>query len=273
MGGGAQAAPPADGGRAAADPPYGDHRYRTAVVGTTADRCHSFYMKFPARCVFVGSSSSGKSTLALRLVQQLDYVSGEECPEIARFILCYQYYQPMYEQLIEAVRRRNPDAEILSFEGYPEERFGRADFWQLSGGGGGDRMTFLFLDDVENGVGRSFLDLFQGRSHHARVNVFFLHQDHTTSPPLVKRALRNTDYFFITRSSFNGILLRNLNTRIFPYNPRFLQGIYDWILQNVDHAGYPYMLICLPPSTEPAYTVRTGILKDQQPIMFIPVTN
>jgi len=84
----------------------------------------------------------------------------------------------------------------------------------------------------------------------------------------VRNALRNATYFVLTKSSQSGLLLTDLNRKIFPGYRKFLSSCYNHI---TSEWAYPYLVIDLSSNTNRNRSVKTGLFLNEQPIIFEPV--
>ena len=222
--------------------------------------CPDFYFKLPNSIAFLGSSKSGKTTMVARFLRYLDKITCE-CPPIAKLVIAYAHYQPIYEEMIESVRRLYPTVRVQMFDHYPEEQFQSQEFWKVPCG----YQTLIILDDLNEEVGKSFEKMLRGTLHHNNASLFYISQCHSSESEVVRKGLRNINYYIILKSSHSGILLSDLNRKIFLYKPKFLISVYDSLLSK---CCYPYLIIDL--TTSPDQSVKTGVFPNEESYIFKP---
>lgn len=233
----------------------------------TLEKTDSFYLKLPNSIAVIGSSRSGKSTLISRFLDQLSDVCVN-CPHIARFTICYSSYQPVYDEMIASIERDNENVEVLLFNYYPEEKFQTKEFWEVPEGS----MSLIVMDDMGGEVKSSFEKMLRVTLHHENATLLYLSQDHSGENEWVKRGLRSVGYYFLTKSSHSGILLSDLNRKLFLYSPRLLARAYEEVMK-VKSDIWPYLLLDLTVDCDDESRIRTGIFKGETGRIYRPVNN
>ncbi len=189
------------------------------------------------------------------------------CPRIAKFVLVYRHFQKIYQMMIDTVKELFPDCEIEVFNGYPEGTLDKEDFWPQTNE---NSQNFLIIDDCSDLIGKSFEVICRGLSHHLRITVVYISQDYVSEPKAVKNGLKNAGYFLLTKSSQSGLLLSDLNRKMFMYNPRFLSCCFDKIV-SLSESSYPYMLIDKTTDCDKDHAVRTGLFEGEHSYILSPL--
>ena len=226
----------------------------------------NFYLQLPNSVAIIGSSKSGKTTLLSRILDRLPQVTCE-CPPVSKLVICYGHFQPVYNKIIASVKRHYPNVSVSTYNCYPEEQFQSEDFWKVPLGS----QMILILDDLSEEIKPSFEKMLRGTLHHSNTTLFYLSQDHSSEPRVVKNALRSVGYYILTKSAHSGILLSDLNRKTHLYHPRFLFSAYKQVMDWKRKDGmYPYLLIDLTVDGDPKNSVRTGLFEEEDAFIFQP---
>ena len=232
-----------------------------------AEYIDNFYLQLPNSVAIIGSSKSGKTTLLSRILDNLPFVTCE-CPPVSKMVICYGHYQPVYNKMIASVKKFYPNVEVEMHNGYPEEQFLSRDFWKIPNGS----QMIIIMDDISDEIKPSFEKMLRGTLHHNSASLFYLSQDHSSEPKVVKNALRNVAYYFLTKSAHSGILLSDLNRKTHLYCPKFLFSAYSKVMERKKKDDiYPYLLIDLTVDGDTKNSVRTGIFDGEAAFIFRPV--
>ena len=223
----------------------------------------SFYLTFPAICAVIAGSGTGKTFLVDKILKQMDTVAPTSLP-IGKFVLCYRYWQPIYDSMIATVKQRYPSCEILVFNEYPNSKLKDEEFWNVENG----CMSFLVIDDQSDLIRDSFPLICRGLSHHKKICTVYISQDYSSESKIVKDALKNAQLFFLMRSAQSGPLLQDLNRRLYLYSPRFLASCFNKVIELGN--AYSYLIIDKNPETEALCSVKTGIFSDEDKYVFQP---
>jgi len=203
----------------------------------------------------------GKTYFLYKFFKFLSEVT-QDCPPVAKFVLCFRHKQPIYEKLMDVIRERFPDCEIVTFDRYPDEILGQEGFWDIPKG----CQSILIIDDCSDLIGSSFEYLCRGLCHHKSISLFYVSQDHSGEPKVVKNALKNMTYLLLFKQNLSGLLLQDLNRRIFPYERRFLSQCYDKVMSQL--GLYNYLLIDKSVGCDKYRSVKTGLFDDEPKMLF-----
>lgn len=134
-----------------------------------ATRFDGFWLRTPFTSCIIGPSKSGKTVLTDKLVQSWDWISCGT--KLERFMLLYDCWQPIYEQILGQV----PDGvEVILKQGFPMEELHSDKLFKTSG-----KATLIIIDDLsttmENSkdVRQAISRLFRVLSHH-RYNIWYI---------------------------------------------------------------------------------------------------
>ncbi len=129
-----------------------------AVIGKIDDAHISSIIDF-----FLGSSRSGKTSLVARFLDQLDKVTSN-CPPIAKLVICFDFRQGIYQDMIDSIKRQYPEVDVQVFSRYPEEQMSSDTFWNVPEGS----QSMVIIDDLASQIKPSFDKMLRGI-----INIFF----------------------------------------------------------------------------------------------------
>lgn len=201
--------------------------------------------RLPFSLIIGGSSTSGKSTLMLKIVENRAKMIE---PAPAETVYCYTEYQDYV-----------PKLELLGVTCYPsppdDDLIDRL-----------KRPALLILDDCMNAVSERFLtDLFTRKVHHRQLGVIY------TTQCLFEKNLRiarsNAHYILLTRAPSAQLSIRSLGSQLFPKQVQFFLDAYRLATESVP---YGYLLITLHPAADSRLRLRTNIMPGEIQCVFIP---
>ncbi len=202
-------------------------------------------IKIPSGMIISGATSSGKTQLLIRLVENSASMYD---PPPKRVLYCYG-------QLGDHVYKlQKMGAEC--FEGIPPDELI-------------DKMEKPFLlifDDLMSCVSEKYLsDIFCKRSHHQNFGVVFLTQNLFDKNIRVSRS--NAQYLLLTRSANSMNSIRNIGSQLFPRKlDYFLKSYAD-----ATNEPYSYLFVDLHAASRPELRLRTKIFpQDSTKILYLP---
>lgn len=210
-------------------------------------------------------SIAGKTTLLHHLLKQWDHVTCNPLP-ISQLIICYEHYQPIYEQIIGTVKKMYPNCKVLSFWSWKEEVMRDPAMWQVPDG----TQSLLIADDCMEKLHRSegLAAICRGRSHHDSISLILLTQDLSSTGMEFKSAIKNMHYIILTQG--NAELLQVLQRKLYPYSRGFLQNAFETCRKHCK-TNYPYIVIDSTPGCPRHLSVKTGLFRDENALIFSPV--
>lgn len=225
-----------------------------------AELSKDFFFQLPSAIAFIGSSRSGKTYLLLKMLENLPEITSN-CLPISKFVIAYGHYQDIYQQMIQAVKKLYPDVEVQLYNSYPHEEFSSREFWRVPIG----TQLFCVVDDLAEEVQPSFSKLLRGTLHHNNATLCYLTQCISGECQEVKKALKNVQYYILTRSSHSGLVLTDLNRKLFTYNPRFLMAAYQAIMSR---EKYAYMVIDLTVDCDNKNRIKSGLFPSEDAYIY-----
>lgn len=202
-------------------------------------------IKIPSGMIISGATSSGKTQLLMRLVENLGSMYE---PPPKRVLYCYGQLgshvyklQKMGAECIEGI----PSDELISKMEKP---------------------FLLIFDDLMSCVSEKYLsDIFCKRSHHQNFGVIFITQNLFDKNIRVSR--NNAQYLLLTRSVNSMNAIRNIGSQLFPRKlDYFLKSFAD-----ATSEPYTYLFVDLHAASRPELRLRTKIFpQDSERIIFLP---
>lgn len=208
-----------------------------------------------------GASGSGKTFLTKRI---LENASGMFSESPKKIILCYDTWQPMFEEL-----RRNLK-EITFHQGLPNED-------QFNEWGEIDGHKLLVIDDcMAEGVDSPHLmKMFCVKSHHQNITVMFLVQNVFQKGKVMRTLSLNTQYFILFRNYRDQSQVEALGRQIFPRQSAYFREAYQLATSN----RFGYILVDVSPSLPDVNIIdlrsevpplRTKILPGEDTVLYFP---
>ncbi len=198
-------------------------------------------------------------------MKNLEHVCSQPLPPIAKLVLVYRHQQPLYQYIVDTVREKYPDCEVVVFENWPEDTMKDDNFWKIAPGS----QSVLVIDDMSRSIkGPAFEIICRGLSHHQRITVFYVSQDYASESKVVKDGLENCTYFILTKHSQQGHHLMILQKRLFPYQQRCLTNCFKACIEKVQwNHDFPYLIVDKNVHTM-NNDIKTGIFPGEHGFIF-----
>lgn len=174
-----------------------------------------FYFECPAATTIVGPSMSGKTVLAMRILQNAKHIY--RIPP-KRIVYAYGVYQKVFSQL-------EADVDNLSLhDGLP----GR-ELIESLGSEDSEHHALLVLDDLMDEITKSaeMCALFTREVHHRRISVIMLSQNIFHQSRYSRTITLNTSYLILMKTCRDLQQIHCLSRQMFPDTPKRLVEAYD----------------------------------------------
>jgi hypothetical protein len=200
--------------------------------------------KIPAGMVIAGPSSSGKSTLMMKLMRHANEMFEPRPAEIV-----YAYGQ--YHKFIPKLQSEG----ITTHPGLPSEEFLNAR----------RRPLLLVMDDLMMSASDNYLtDLYTKKNHHQQIFSCFLSQNLYDKHLRVAR--NNSQYIILTRAPNALLSIRTLGSQLFPKQLNYFIDAYNQATKE----NYGYIVLDLHPASSQQLRIRTNIFPDEKRVIFLP---
>lgn len=210
--------------------------------------------KTPARILYVGQSSSGKSSLIVSMILADERIFDQKIEQVFLFSM---HYDPIYVQL-----EKKFGDNFRYIKDLPDNSF--SDFLP----DGDHKHKCIIIDDfAENAVrSESVANLFSIFSRHKNTTCLFAMQNVFVFGKNKMTLFRNATHMIIFKPSLDQSAINILAGRLFPQHSKVFHDIYRAALTK----SQPYPYLCIDGSTDVADAkFRTNIL-DQVQNVFIP---
>ena len=166
-------------------------------------------LQCPFTMMAVGPSSSGKSSLVRKILQERQNLFSEP-PSVVR--IYYNVYQNSYDQMLV-------EGLVTDFvEGVPTRE-------DLKTYLSSHTSSCIVFDDLADQITEAVSELFTVGSHHLNVNVILLAQNLFQQSQLWRTCSRNSTYMVLMKSSRDPGQIAVLNRQMYPHRKNFLPSV------------------------------------------------
>lgn len=215
------------------------------------DRKH-LQFKHPFTCMVAGPTSSGKTTLVRRILQNHDLLFYNIDGDILRIMWAYGQWQSLYTKDI------GQNVECLYVSGLPSED----DIKEAN-------PHLIVIDDLmaELGNNKKLSNLFTKGSHHNNISIIFIAQNIFHQGSQMRTVSLNCHYTIIMKNPRDKSQLNVLGRQMFPNNTKFFLEAYQDATGDNDSEDrkveFGYLLIDLKQDTPNKLRLRTRITPEE----------
>lgn len=206
-------------------------------------------IRCPTLGVISGTTSSGKTTILLKMLQQREHIFDKP---IERVLFCYKVWQPIYEKFRELFEQR------IDFKiGLPVQE----DIDFLTEGG---HHSLLITDDMCKEVGGSDLitSIYQVQSHHKLMSYVNISHNLFTKAKYSRDQSLCVHFILVMRSPRDSSQLLYMGKQCFPEYSKAIVHAYNMQMENTE-CSHPYLLINLSPGTDRRHTLLANIFEGE----------
>lgn len=189
-----------------------------------------------------GPTSSGKTTLVKRLVQNADHLFH---PSPRKVFWYYSVEQPWY----------NTFPNVTFIQGLPDVTILNPNIPQL-----------VILDDLMSETNATIEKFFTTYSHHYNASVIFITQNLYFKSARQKSISLNTQYLFVFKNIRDANQIKTLGRQIFPDKKNYLLDAYE----QATNTKWGYLLIDLRSNTLDSMRLRSNIFPGEIPVYWVP---
>lgn len=203
-------------------------------------------LKVPFSCLMVGPSGCGKTYFVKSVLENCEHVMNT-VPE--NIVWIYTSFQPMYGEL------QKMNKKIKFIEGLPDSF---EDFED----------TLIILDDVifQASDHSEVVKIFTQYRHHKNMSVMMLTQNVFHQGKYSRTISLNCNYMVLFKNPRDKLQMNILGRQIFPSQKTFFLESFE----DATRDRYGYLILDLTPSCPERYRVRSGLLPDQWPVIYLP---
>ena len=208
--------------------------------------------KTPFSCLIVGPSGSGKTYFVKSVLENCEHVMNT-VPE--NIVWIYTSFQPMYSEL------QKMNKKIKFVEGLPDS-FEDAKLFPPH------QSHLVILDDVifQASDHPEVVKIFTQYRHHKNMSVMMLTQNVFHKGKYSRTISLNSNYLTLFKNPRDKLQMNILAQQVFPSQKTFFMESFEDA--TIDPHGY--LVLDLTPSCPDRYRVRTGILPQQRPVIYLP---
>jgi hypothetical protein len=202
-------------------------------------------LKIPFGCMIGGPSSSGKSELVYKI---LDNAENLFSPKPKAILYSYGEYNTMVPKLESKgfhISSGMPSDELIA-------RLPRPFLWVMD-----DMLTMISEKTIS--------ELFTKKNHHKNFGSIFITQN--IFEKSLRIARQNSQYIFLTRAPNFLLSIRNLGVQLFPRNLNYFLDAYEKACSKL----YGYLLIDMHASSNSFLKLRTNIFPGEERCIFTPI--
>ena len=198
--------------------------------------------KHPFTCIIAGTTSSGKTYIARRLLENWNLLIDTNLKSF-KVLWCYGQMQVIYNQPIANI-------EIIYHKGIPTEEI--ID---------NIKPNLIVLDDLMENVktNNTVTNLFTKKSHHMNISVIFIVQN------LFNKEMRtislNSHYILVMKGVRITQQVGILGRQIFPSKSKEIMRIF----KDATNKPFGYLLFDLHPQSSEEFRLRTRIFREEVP--------
>jgi hypothetical protein len=188
----------------------------------------------------------------MSLLQQKDHVFN---PPPQKILYCFSQWQSKFDLM------QNTITGIEFFEGLPSSSF--INEWSNAA-----TPTLIVLDDLIEKVcsSEAMLHLFTVQVHHLSISTIVLSQSLYPLGKYGRVYSLNCTYIVLFRNLRDGLQIRRFGGQLFPYNPKYFMQAYE----HATSIPFGNLIIDIHPHSDRKYQLRSCILYDDIPIIYVP---
>ena len=197
----------------------------------------------PFTCIVSGPSGSGKTSLVKSIIDK-NIIQ----PRPTRILWLYAEDQPLYHGM----------KNVEFVQGIPDDLGTRFEKRQNN---------LVILDDLMTQChsDERLTRLFSVGSHHRNLSVIFIIHNLFHYGKEMRTVSLNSHYIIIFKNPRDRLQISTLARQMYPGQSQFLIEAF----QNATQEAYGYLLIDLKPTTNELHRIRTGILPNDTPIVYV----
>ena len=216
-----------------------------------------FPFEVGSKFIVAAASAGGKTSWVIKLIQHREDMFPDNPPK--RVMVCYSMYQPLYQELQQAI------PEVIFKKGLPSKE----ELLELSGDTKAEH-SLLIIDDLMTELvnSKEMEELFVTLAHHRKITSLFLTQNIFYQGKYSRTISLNTWYFVLLSLRRDLRQLKTLASQIYGGgNSKAFMAAYLDTQQN----KFGYLLVDVSPHGNPKFMLRTNIFPDDPPtIIYVP---
>lgn len=207
----------------------------------------------PSTILICGSTQSGKTYFTKQLLQNAD---GMFSTPVDKIVYAYSEYQPMIDEMVTDIPR------LLLHQGLPSKE----DIERYTEG---VNHTIVVLDDLMLQVAQSqdCVHLFTVTSHHRNVSTVMLSQNLYPPGKYARTISLNCLNVILFKNYRDSRQIITFGSQILPGQAQYFKAAYE----AATRLNFGYLHICLEPTQNKEYQLRSRILPGEDMIIYQPL--
>lgn len=203
----------------------------------------------PANILVVGAQQVGKTQLTATLLKDMEYYFS---PVPQKILYCYSHWQDKYDSMQNSIKN------IEFHQGLPKRDF-------ILEWSNGNSPQLICLDDLMTHVSCSsdIVQLFTIDCHHRNITTIMLNQSLYPVGKYSRTLSLNLTYLIIFKNLRDSLQVKKFGSQMYPGQLDYFMHAYD----KATSKPYGYLCIDLNPHANRIYTLRSNILRNEQPIV------
>lgn len=209
-------------------------------------------LKHPFTCLVAGATSSGKSFLVRKIIDDWkNVIHFSSAKKVLHVLWYYSEMQDLFK------KPTNSSVKITYIQGLPNE-----DYISLS------KPDLIIIDDlmVELANSKELVNLFTKKSHHWNVSIVFIVQNLYFKGKQMTTIARNSHYTILLSNRRDQSQIWSLARQLYPGKSKEFLSVY----QEAVKRPYGYLLIDTRPGSNQKFQLRTRIFTQESPYKGIP---
>lgn len=207
----------------------------------------------PTTILICGSTQSGKTHFTDRLLQNADSMFTTPVDKI---VYAYSEHQPMFDKMMSSIPR------LIFHQGLPSKE-------EIEQYTEGVNHTIVVLDDLMLQVAQSqdCVHLFTVTSHHRNVTTVMLSQNLYPPGKYARTISLNCLNVIFIKNYRDSRQIITFGSQILPGHVPFFKAAYE----AATRLNFGYLHVCLEPTQNKEYQLRSRILPGEEMIIYQPV--
>lgn len=213
-------------------------------------------LRMPFSCLVAGPSGSGKTYFIYQILRNIEHTLSKVPSKI---IFSYSSYQKNYDTIKKDLAARHIDIKFI--EGLPDSFTDEGLFPP-------NQHNLLVVDDsmLMGSNSEELAKTFIEYRHHRNLSVFFLVQNLFHQGKFSRVISLNSNYMILFKNPRDRLQIKFMANQMYPTNKLFFLQSYEDATRN----PHGYLLVDLTANCPDAFRLRSGLMPDEWPVIYLP---